>query len=209
MPQKHVPILQNISQAPFDNTYRTPEVVGPDHTRVYPRQTYANRQISTKWKPHKWNFRLHDPSLRSFRPIAVPIHPPQAPQTARFNQAHQQICVTSLQSKPPNDLRVKTISSLVSETGKNTDQIKSQENPDLKIDKEFLKGDIFTKMRDNRTLKKKRKLDEKYKRFSLNNLEEFKNSMVDLFDFSSPKERPQPTMFYCFYHVITVIVPMQ
>ena len=89
---------------------------------------------------------------------------------------------------------------MVSETGKNTDQIKSQENPDLKIDKEFLKGDTFTKMRDNRTPKKKRKLDEKYKRFSLNNLEEFKNSMVDLFDFSSPKERPQPTMFYCFYH---------
>ena len=148
---------------------------------------------------------MYDPSLRSFRPIALSIHPPQPPQTARFNQAHQQICVTSLQSKPPNDLRVKTISSIVPETGKNTDQgatealqnyqIKSQENTDVKHDKEFLQGEPVTRMRDIKTLKKKRKLDEKYKRFSLNNLEEFKNSMVDLFDFSSPKERPQLTMF--------------
>ena len=117
--------------------------------------------------------------------------------------------MTSLQSKPPNDLRVKTISSIVPETGKNTDQgatealqnyqIKSQENTDVKHDKEFLQGEPVTRMRDIKTLKKKRKLDEKYKRFSLNNLEEFKNSMVDLFDFSSPKERPQLTMFYFFF----------
>ena len=54
LPQKHMPpILQNITSAPFHNNYRTPEVVGPDPSRVYPRQTFANRQISTKSKPNK------------------------------------------------------------------------------------------------------------------------------------------------------------
>ena len=69
---------------------------------------------------------------------------------------------------------------------------KTQENTtDYKNDQKSDQSAIYTNMRDNKNSKKRRKLDEKFKRFSLNNLEEFRNSMVDLFDFSTPKERPQ------------------
>ena len=130
------------------------------------------------------------------------MHYSHAPKIASFNQRPEQICVTTLHSEPPNYLRVKKLPASVPVPEANHDKSatgelesfenKTQENTtDYKNDQKSDQSAIYTNMRDNKNSKKRRKLDEKFKRFSLNNLEEFRNSMVDLFDFSTPKERPQ------------------
>ena len=137
------------------------------------------------------------------------MHSFNAPQTESLSESPKQICVATLQSEPPNYLRVKKVPVSGPELENNHDsrarsaieelksyKNKSQENTkDLNIDKESYNDNIYKNLRgEDKYPKKKRGLDEKYKRFSMNNLEEFKTSMINLFDFSTPKEGPQSRM---------------
>ena len=127
------------------------------------------------------------------------MHISQAQQTESITHADQQIYVTSLQTKPPNNLRVKQLPSSVPESTSpdgtrvgvtESHKILSQDNTDK------FGNYLFTSKRGDKAPRNKRKVDEKYKRFSMNNLEEFKNSLVDLFEFSLTKERPKTKISY-------------
>ena len=145
------------------------------------------------------------------------MHSLNAPQTVSLSEeSPKQICVATLQSEPPNYLRVKQVPVLGPELEKNHDgrtrssieELKSYKNKsqestkDLNNDKESYHDKTYNNWRgEDKYPKKKWGLDEKYKRFSMNNLDEFKNSMINLFDFSTPKEGLQSRMSKFSYYV--------
>ena len=145
-----------------------------------------------------------------FGPIDVPATSPHAQQVSCHNpeveqhQPHPQVVVTTHQSQPPNYLRVKNIPSLSSKIFSTNNKeatfldtpasIEENEEYHLKKNHAFngkLRGkeesnlfETLKILRDAKNIKKKRNFDEKYKRFSMNNFEEFRTSMLDIIDFS-------------------------
>ena len=117
-----------------------------------------------------------------------------APQTESLSESPKQICVATLQSEPPNYLRVKKVPVSGPELENNHDSRARSAIEELKSYKNKTQENTKDLRGEDKYPKKKRGLDEKYKRFSMNNLEEFKTSMINLFDFSTPKEGPQSRM---------------
>merc|ERR1712133_344735 len=114
------------------------------------------------------------------------------PQSCFSKNCFKPIVVSSHPTNPPNDLRVKDISEtdlILEATVSNTTSSDCEENSpggsnnQNNIVKESNLFDVLKVLRESKR-KKNTGLDEKYKRFSMNNIEDIKSSALNIFHFS-------------------------